>query len=70
MRWKDAVVGYHVVDFKIEDVLIVEIKATGETQEIHKYQLLSYVKAANNALGLVLNFGTPTLGIMRVVNNL
>lgn len=70
VKWGNAVVGYHVVDFKIDDILIVEIKATGETQELHKYQLLSYLKAAKKPLGLLLNFGTPILGIKRVVNNL
>lgn len=70
VKWNRVVVGYHIVDFKINDMLIVEIKATGETQELHKYQLLSYLKAANKPLGLLLNFGTPILGIKRVVNNL
>lgn len=70
VKWDRAIVGYHVVDFKINDNLIVEIKATGETQDLHKYQLLSYLKAADKPLGLLLNFGSPTLGIKRVVNNL
>ncbi len=68
--WNKSVVGYHIVDFIVGDEIIVEIKATGETQEIHKYQLLSYLKAANKRLGLLLNFGSPILGIKRVVNNL
>lgn len=68
--WNKAVVGYHVVDFLINNEVIVEIKATAETQEFHKYQLLSYLKAADKRLGLLLNFGTPTLGIKRVVNKL
>jgi GxxExxY protein len=70
VHWYGVVVGYHIVDFKINDILIVEIKATGETQELHKYQLLSYLKAANKPLGLLLNFGAPVLGIKRMVNNL
>ena len=69
-KWGKGIVGYHIVDFKINNILIVEIKATGETQELHKYQLLSYLKAANKPLGLLLNFGTTVLGIKRVVNNL
>lgn len=70
VKWGRVIVGYHLVDFKIEDTLIIEIKATGETLDLHKYQLLSYLKAANKPLGLLLNFGAPTLGIKRVVNNL
>lgn len=70
VKWKKAIVGYHIVDFIINDILIIEIKATGETQELHKYQLLSYLKAADKPLGLLLNFGSAILGIKRVVNNL
>jgi GxxExxY protein len=69
VKWNKCIVGYHIVDFMINDELILELKATGETQDLHKYQLLSYLKAANKKLGLVLNFGSPILGIKRVVNN-
>lgn len=70
VKWGKSIVGYHLADFIINKTLIVEIKATGETQDLHKYQLLSYLKAANKPLGLLLNFGTPVLGIKRVINNL
>lgn len=70
VKWGGAIVGYHIVDFKINDILIVEIKATGEIQELHKYQLLSYLKAAHKPLGLLLNFGAPVLEIKRVINSL
>jgi GxxExxY protein len=70
VHWNKNIVGYHVVDFLINNSIIVEIKATAETQEIHKYQLLSYLKAADKRLGLLLNFGSGTLGIKRVVNKL
>ena len=68
--WNKTVVGYHVIDFLIAEELLVELKATGETQDIHKSQLLSYLKAADKRLGLLLNFGSPVLGIKRVVNKL
>lgn len=70
VTWNNAIVGYHLVDFLISNQVIVELKATAETQQIHKYQLLSYLKAANKQLGLLLNFGSPILGIKRVVNRL
>lgn len=68
IKWNKALIGYHIVDFMINDQVIIEIKATGETLDLHKYQLLSYLKASGKHLGLLLNFGTPTLGIKRVVN--
>lgn len=69
VKWRNIIVGYHIVDFRINKAIIVEIKATGETQELHKYQLLSYLKAARLPLGLLLNFGSPILGIKRVINS-
>jgi GxxExxY protein len=66
IKWGNVIIGYQFVDFKVGDIL-VEIKATAEIQDIHKYQLLSYLKAANKPLGLLLNFGTPTLTIKRVI---
>lgn len=69
LRWKDVYIGYHLVDFLVNGQLILELKATGETQDIHKWQLLSYLKAANKQLGLLLNFGSKVLGIKRVINS-
>lgn len=68
MYWKDSYIGYQIVDFMIDNKLILELKATGETQDIHKWQLLSYLKASNKRLGLLLNFGSKLLGIKRVIN--
>lgn len=70
ISWNNNIIGYHVVDFLVNNLVIVEIKATSETQDIHKYQLLSYLKAANKHLGLLLNFGSGVLGIKRVINEL
>ena len=70
IKWRKSIIGYHIVDFLVGGEVIIEIKATSETQEFHKYQLLSYLKAADKRLGLLLNFGSGTLGIKRVVNKL
>ncbi|UCE07133.1 MAG: GxxExxY protein [bacterium] len=48
--------------------IIVELKATREIAEIHFAQLRSYLKATSFKVGLMLNFGKPTLKIKRVVN--
>ena len=40
--------------------------------EVHKKQTLTYVKLLNLSIGLLINFGAPTLkqGLIRVVNSL
>ena len=61
--------GEQRIDFFVEDELILEIKAIESIGKIHLAQTLSYLKASNKKLGLVLNFGNIKLGIKRVVHN-
>jgi len=46
----------------------LELKAVSKIDELHIAQMLSYLKAANKKLGLILNFAKPTLEIKRVIN--
>ncbi|MFC5496329.1 GxxExxY protein [Caenimonas terrae] len=43
-------------DFIVERALIVEVKAIDAITEIHRAQLLSYLRLANLRLGLLINF--------------
>jgi GxxExxY protein len=52
----------------VENEIIVELKAVKELSDIHLAQILSYLKAANLKVGLLLNFSKPTLEIRRIVN--
>ena len=58
------------LDLLVEDLIIVELKATEEIQPVHLKQLLTYLRLANKPLGLLINFNVPLLkdGIHRVVN--
>ena len=57
-------------DIIIEGKVILEIKAIEEIRRIHKKQLLTYLRLTGLSVGLLINFGAPTLGtgIKRVVN--
>jgi hypothetical protein len=50
----------------------VEIKSVEQIGKAHTKQLLTYLKLADMRVGLLINFGAPTLrdGLHRVVNNL
>lgn len=58
------------LDLLVQGVLIVELKAVDELLPIHKAQLLTYLRAAQKSVGLLINFNVPVLktGIKRVVN--
>jgi GxxExxY protein len=58
-------------DMLINDVLIIEIKATEKDSSLHLAQLLSYLKLGNYSLGLLLNFWRYPMkdgGIRRAIN--
>lgn len=61
-----------VLDLVIEDLVIVENKATTQFNDIYKAQLRTYLRVTGKRLGFVINFGEKLLkdGIHRVVNNL
>ncbi len=52
----------------VENEIVVELKAVKEFTDIHFAQLRSYLKATGLKIGLLLNFGKPTLEIKRIVN--
>ena len=59
-------------DLVIEDKIIVECKCVEALHEVHKAQLLTYLRLADCKLGLLFNFKTLQLrnGMKRVVNGL
>ena len=62
-------VGYRV-DFLVEDVVLVELKAVTTMLPIHGAQLLSCLRMSNRPVGLLMNFHVIRLrdGIRRLVN--
>jgi GxxExxY protein len=59
-------------DLVIEGMLIIELKSVEEMKPVFAKQLLTYLRLSGLKLGLLLNFGAPSLknGIERVANNL
>ena len=62
-------VGEYAAGLLIEGVLLVELKAVKELDDIHLAQCLNYLKATNLRLCLLMNFAKPKLEIRRVANN-
>src|SRR5262245_12871072 len=47
--------GYRI-DVGVDDRVIVELKCVEETSNLHKAQLLTYLKLSGKKIGLILNF--------------
>jgi GxxExxY protein len=62
-------VGYRL-DLIVDERVIVEIKAVDSLNDIHRAQLLSYLKLGGFKVGLLLNFNVVRMkdGIVRMVN--
>ncbi|HZJ80643.1 MAG TPA: GxxExxY protein [Dysgonamonadaceae bacterium] len=60
--------GYRV-DLLVEDSVILELKAVDEITQVHKAQLMTYLKLSKLKLGLLLNFNVLNMqnGIKRVI---
>lgn len=60
------------VDLLVNELVIVECKATAQLNTVVTSQVLTYLRLRSLKLGLVINFGEKLVkdGIHRVVNNL
>jgi len=66
--YKGKLVGTRRVDFLVEDLISVELKATSKLEPSHLAQAINYLEAYNLEVGLLLNFGTMSLEFHRVTN--
>jgi len=60
------------LDLLVEDTVIVELKSVAKLEDIHKKQLLTYLRLADKPLGLLINFNEVLLkdGIVRIINTM
>lgn len=63
--------GAYKIDLLVEEAVIVELKVVEQVLEVHKAQLLSYLKLSGKGVGLLINYNVVHLrdGIKRPVNH-
>lgn len=59
---------YFRADFICYDTIVIELKSSKYLVEADYKQTLNNIKATNYKLGLLINFGTPSLTYKRLVN--
>ncbi len=59
---------YFKADFVCFNSIIVELKSNSFLSKNDKRQSLNYLKATRYQLGILANFGTPSLSYARIVN--
>jgi len=65
IRYKGIVAGDYRPDFLVDGKVVVEIKATKGLTEIDEAQLINYLNGTGFRLGLLINFGAPSLQYRR-----
>ncbi len=65
VSYKGHVVGSFYADLLVDDVVICEIKAVSRLIGEHEAQVINYLKATSKKVGLLLNFGSPSVQVKR-----
>jgi GxxExxY protein len=66
--YKGVLMGTRRADFLIEEKVMVELKAIIKLDDVHLAQAMNYLEAYNLEIGLLINFGAPSLEFRRVLN--
>ena len=61
-------IGMRIVDFFVEDKIMVELKAVSDLNDVHLAQGLNYLEASGLDVGLLINFGAKSLQFKRLHN--
>ncbi|MDD2519861.1 MAG: GxxExxY protein [Kiritimatiellae bacterium] len=64
--------GGYRADIVVDGIVVLELKSIESLRDVHKKQLLTYLKLSGMKLGFLLNFGEETMkkGLVRIVNGL
>ena len=64
--YKGHEIGARRADFLVENIIMVELKATSQLEDTHLAQGLNYLTAYNLEIGLLINFGACKLEFKRL----
>jgi len=67
VKYERAIVGEYQANLVVAGKVIVECKAISNMDSVHEAQLINYLKASGVHVGLLINFGRPTLQYRRLV---
>lgn len=66
--YRTELIGTRRVDFLVERVISVELKALTKLEDVHFAQAINYLEAYNLEIGLLVNFGERSLNFKRLTN--
>lgn len=66
--YREEQIGTRRVDFLVEGIVSVELKAITKLEDVHFAQAINYLEAYNLEIGLLINFGETSLNFKRLTN--
>lgn len=66
--YRDIQIATRRVDFLVEGIISVELKAVSKLDDVHLAQAINYLEAYNLEIGLLINFGENSLVFKRLIN--
>lgn len=66
--YKNHEIGTRRVDFLVDGMISVELKAVIHLEDVHLAQAINYLEAFNLEVGLLINFGSQSLDFKRITN--
>jgi GxxExxY protein len=66
--YKEEQIGTRRVDFLVEGIISVELKALTKLEDVHLAQAINYLEAYNLEIGMLINFGDKSLIYRRLIN--
>lgn len=66
--YREEHIGTRRVDFLVEGIVSVELKAMTKLEDVHFAQAINYLEAYNLEIGLLINFGERSLNFKRLTN--
>jgi GxxExxY protein len=67
--YKQQQIGTRRVDFLVNEIISVELKALIKLEDVHFAQAMNYLEAYNLEIGLLINFGSKNLDFRRLANS-
>ncbi|MFD2864779.1 GxxExxY protein [Mucilaginibacter antarcticus] len=61
-------IGTRRVDFFVENMIMVELKAVTSLNDLHMAQAMNYLEAYNLPIGLLINFGSRSMEFKKIFN--
>ena len=66
--YRNEQIGTRRVDFLVNGIIAVELKAITQLENVHLAQAINYLEVYNLEIGLLINFGETSLNFKRLTN--